>query len=226
MANRTRSLLEIYSLPLEDIERQSFRIIKDLSPDLKLSPQEMQVVTRIIHTSGEPEMARLVLFHPEAIETAIKTLREGKGIFTDVRMVAAGIKSKLVSTLGCMVHCALDLEIDDGKKSGVITRTARAMQSLGHRLDDSLVAIGNAPTALLALLDMIDGQEASPAIIIGMPVGFVAASEAKMELKKRNTPFITIQGTRGGSAVTAAAVNALMLLAIEGLGSKGGELVS
>lgn len=218
MVRKARSLLETYSLPLEDIERQSFHLIKELLPELKLSPQEIQVVTRIVHTSGEPGIARLVLFHPEAIEIAIEALRGSRDIFTDVRMVAAGIKPKLTSTLGCQVHCALDGAVENENKSGVLTRTARAMQSLGHRLDGSLVAIGNAPTALLALLDMIDEGEASPAIIIGMPVGFVAATEAKMELAKRNTSFITIQGTRGGSSITAATVNALMLLAIESLG--------
>ena len=220
MVNQKRSLLETYSLPLKDIERQSFRIIKGLLPDLKLSPQEIQVVTRIVHTFGEPDIARQVLFHPQSIDTAIKALLEGRTIFTDVRMVAVGIKSKLAATLGCQIQCALDLAIDDENEAAGITRTARAMRSLGYKLDGSLVAIGNAPTALLALLDMVEEGKASPAIIIGMPVGFVAATEAKMELAKRNTPFITIQGTRGGSTVTAATVNALMLLAIEGLEKK------
>ena len=217
MVNQKRSLLETYSLRIEDIERQSFRIIKGLLPDLKLSPQELQVVTRIVHTSGDSGMARQVKFYPGAIETAIKTLQEGRDIFTDVRMVAVGIKPKLAATLGCQIQCALDLGIDDENEAAGITRTARAMRSLRHKLDGSLIAIGNAPTALLALLDMVEEGKASPAIIIGMPVGFVAANEAKMELAKRNTPFITIQGTRGGSTVTAATVNALMLLAIEGL---------
>ena len=205
-------------MPLADIERQSFRLIEGLLPGLQLSPQELQVVIRIVHTSGEPEMARQVLFHPKSIDLAIKTIQQGKDIFTDVHMVAAGINSRLAATFGCQIHCALDAPKESGNSAGDMTRTAAAMRSLGHKLDGSLVAIGNAPTALLTLLDMIDEGKTKPAIIIGMPVGFVAASEAKMELAKRETPFITIKGTRGGSAVTAATVNALMLLAIESLG--------
>jgi len=218
MIRQKRNLLETYSLPPGDIEAQSFSIIGGLLPDLKFPPRELQVVTRIVHTSGEPEMARQILFHPESIDTAIKTIQQGKDIFTDVHMVAAGINSKLAATFGCQIHCALDAPRENGKTPGDMTRTAAAMRSLGHKLDGSLVAIGNAPTALLTLLDMIDEGKTKPAIIIGMPVGFVAASEAKMELAKRETPFITIKGKRGGSAVTAATVNALMLLATESLG--------
>ncbi len=217
MIRQKRNLLKTYSLPPGDIEAQSFRIIGGLLPDLKYPQRELQVVIRIVHTSGEPEICRQVIFHPESIDIAIKTLHQGKDIFTDVRMVTAGINSKLAATFGCQIHCALDAPRENGKTLGDMTRTAAAMRSLGHKLDGSLVAIGNAPTALLALLDMIDEGKAMPAIIIGMPVGFVAASEAKMELVKRDTPFITIKGTRGGSAVTAATVNALMLLAIESL---------
>lgn len=218
MIRQKRNLLETYSLPPGDIESQSFSIIGGLLPDLKFPPRELQVVIRIVHTSGEPEMARQVLFHPKSIDTAIKTIQQGKDIFTDVHMVVAGINSKLAATFGCQIHCALDAPKENGNSMGDMTRTAAAMRSLGHKLDGSLVAIGNAPTALLTLMDMIDEGKAMPAIIIGMPVGFVAASEAKMELAKRDTPFITIKGIRGGSAVTAATVNALMLLTTESLG--------
>lgn len=219
--SRGQSLLEIYSLPAADIERQSFQIIEGLLSPLTVSAAERHVLRRIVHASGDPELARRVRFHPQAVDAALIALRQGRTIFTDVRMVAAGINSPLAASLGCPVHCALDLIGEKEKPTGAITRTALALNRLGHQLDGSLIAIGNSPTALLALLDMIDNGQAAPAVIIGMPVGFVAAAEAKQELTKRDIPYITIQGTRGGSGVTAATVNALMLLAREG--PKGGE---
>lgn len=168
---------------------------------------------RIVHTCGDPGVAGLVVFHPRCVDAAIQALCKGTTVFTDVRMVAAGIKGKLAGSLGCPVRCALDTTFTVGEGNRDLTQTALAMQALGRQLDGSIVAIGNAPTALLALLDMIDEGLAAPAVIIGMPVGFVAAAEAKQELARRDTPFITIQGTRGGSAMAAATVNALMLLA-------------
>lgn len=213
MVRQSQTLLKKYSLPVSEIEVRSFQIIRKLLPAFSVTNNELQVVVRIVHTCGDPEVARLVRFHPRGIVAAVDALRRGRAIFTDVRMVAVGIKRHLAESLGCTVRCALDALT--GRQNDVkdMTQTALAMDGLGHELDDTIVAIGNAPTALLALLDIVDEGRAAPAVIIGMPVGFVAAVEAKQELARRDIPFITIEGTRGGSAVAAATVNALMLLA-------------
>ena len=129
-----------------------------------------------------------------------------------MRMVAAGINTRLAEGHGCSLCCALDEPQPMQSANTALTRAASAMYGLETRLNSAIVAIGNAPTALLALIDMIDQGRIAPALVVGMPVGFVQALESKAELIKRRIPFITVEGTRGGSALAAAAVNALLRL--------------
>jgi len=199
-----------------DIEAQSLAIIDELLPPLGCSDSERQVIKRIVHATGDPEIARLVKFHPDAIDAGVTAIRAGKAIFTDGMMVAAGInKRQIAREFGCSIHCALD-EVDALQHiEKNITRSAAAILSIGPRLNGALVVIGNAPTALLALLNLIDNG-ISPSLVVGMPVGFIRAEESKLELTRRNVPYITITGKRGGSAAAAAAVNALLRLALEG----------
>ncbi len=195
-----------------EIEELSLSIVDGLLPPLALSPEERQVVMRLVHTCGDPSLSEFVVFHPGAVQAALNALRNGCRIFSDVRMVYTGIDSSRVKALGCEVHCALsEMKGEPGEKE---TRSGAAMRYLGSRLDGSLVAIGNAPTALLSVLEMINSGIARPAVIIGMPVGFVASKESKEELMSRDVPYIAIRGTRGGSPLAAAAVNALLRLAI------------
>ncbi|MBI2848360.1 MAG: precorrin-8X methylmutase [Chloroflexi bacterium] len=198
------------NIPAEDIEHQSMKIVDGfLPPDL--AGEERVVIKRIIHTTGDPRVVRLIKFSPSAISSAVSAIGKGAPIFTDVRMVLSGISRKLAESCGCALSCALDET--NPEEDSVVTRAARAMYGLGDKLDGAVVAIGNAPTALLALLNMIDGQGIVPAIVIGMPVGFVQASESKAKLISYNIPYVTIEGTRGGSATAAATVNALLRLA-------------
>ena len=200
----------------EAIEQQSMEIVeKLLPPPLSMSGEERAVVKRVVHASGDPEIARLMKFSPSAIPSGLSAMAKGGPIFTDVRMVAAGINSHLAKGCGCSLSCAMD-ETEGFKqaKKGSVTRTAAAIRHLGTRLNGAIVAIGNAPTALLALLDLIDGGEIKPALVVGMPVGFVQAKESKEELMKRDVPYITVRGTRGGSAMAAATVNALLQMAV------------
>jgi precorrin-8X/cobalt-precorrin-8 methylmutase len=135
-------------------------------------------------------------------------------MFTDVRMVAVGINHRLAQKFGCSIHCAFDEpDVMRQAQDQGTTRSAAAIRSLGMRLNGAIIVIGNAPTALLALLELIDGGDILPALVVGMPVGFVQASESKAELMKRDIPYISIEGTRGGSAVAIATVNALLNLA-------------
>ncbi len=198
-----------------EIEAQSMAIVeKLLPPEEEISGEERVVAKRVVHASGDPEAARLIKFSPSAVSSALDAIAGGRPIFTDVRMVAAGINRRLVGSFGCALACAADEDTaPEGIEKGNVTRSAAAVLHLGDKLDGAIVAIGNAPTALLALLELIDGGAARPALVVGMPVGFVRAKEAKEELMKRDVPFISVAGTRGGSAMAAATVNALLKLA-------------
>ena len=198
----------------QSIETHSMAIIEDLLPPLDCSEEERQVVKRIVHAAGDPQIARLVQFHTNAVSAGIDAIREGKPIFTDVRMVAVGINYHLAQKFGCSIHCALDGPgMMRQAQEESVTRSAGAIHCLGRKLDGAIVVIGNAPTALLALLDLIDSGDVLPSLVVGIPVGFVQARESKAELMKRNIPYITIEGTQGGSAVAIATVNALLNLA-------------
>ncbi|MFH1650830.1 MAG: precorrin-8X methylmutase [Chloroflexota bacterium] len=202
--------------PPETIERDSMAIIERFIPaGLTLSDGEKAVIKRIVHASGDPQVISLVRFRPGAVSAGIEALQKGRPILTDVRMVAAGINVRAAEACGCPVLCALEEAEGNNHPPGRTTRAAAAMRHLGPKLNGAVIAIGNAPTALLALLDLIDSESVQPALVIGMPVGFVRAAESKELLVQRRIPFITITGTRGGSAMAAAAVNALLRLALE-----------
>lgn len=198
----------------EDIESRSMEIIESLLPSLECSNEERQVIKRIVHACGDLDIAHLVRFHPQATTTAINAIRRGTPIITDVKMVASGINQKKATSFGCTINCALDhpqafLRAQQEKS----TLTSAAIRSIGRDLSSSIVAIGNAPTALFALIDLIDNSYLKPVLIIGMPVGFVGAVESKTALVKRNIPFIIVEGNRGGSALAAATINALFNIA-------------
>jgi len=201
---------------INDIEAQSLAIIDELLPSISCTDRERQVIKRIVHATGDPQIAKMVKFHPDAIDAGVAAIRAGKPIFTDGRMTAVGInKRQIARKFGCSIHCALD-EVDALQQigKGKATRSAAAISAIGPRLNGALVAIGNAPTALLELLNLI-GNGVLPSLVIGMPVGFIQAEESKVELTRRSIPYITIIGKRGGSAAAAAAVNALLRLALE-----------
>jgi precorrin-8X/cobalt-precorrin-8 methylmutase len=181
-----------------------------------MSAEERSMTKRVVHASGDPQVASLIKFSPSAISSGLSAIAKGSPIFTDVRMVAAGINDRLVETCGCSISCAMDETkgLEQTKERNT-TQAAAAMRHLGTRLNGAIVAIGNAPTALLALLDLVDRKEIKPALVVGMPVGFVQAKESKDELMKRNVPYITVSGTRGGSAMAVAVVNALLKIAVE-----------
>lgn len=208
------SLVERYALPPEEIEVRSFSIIEPLLPPLDLPTEARPVLLRMVHTAGDPAIAGEVRMHRQAVAAGVAALRRGATIFTDVKMVAAGVDAVRAARLGCDVRCFIDESVvAERSRAQGTTRAVAAMRRLGPEMAGALVAIGNAPTALLALLDLIDAGMAPPALIVGTPVGFVSAAESKEELVRRAVPHITVLGTRGGSPVAAAAVNALLRLA-------------
>jgi|GEM_PF-70978 len=210
----TVSLVSRYALPPEEIESLSLRRVRAaLSENEPLEP-EQQIVHRIVYAAGDPTLAPRVRIHPDAVAAGVGALRRGRPIVVDVRMVEAGLNRRMIAQLGCPVHCGIDLpEVATEARLLGLPRAVVAMRRLSSEMNDGIVVIGNAPTALLSLLDLVDAGQARPALIVGVPVGFVAATESKAELVARAVPFVTIEGTRGGSALAAAATNALLRLA-------------
>jgi precorrin-8X/cobalt-precorrin-8 methylmutase len=191
------------------IYRQSFAIIRREADLGRFSAPEERVAVRIIHACGMVEAARDLVFTPGATEAAARALAGGAPVFCDARMVAEGVtrarlpaKNEVICTLADPSTPALAQRL-------ATTRTAAAIDLWLPRLGGSLVAIGNAPTALFRLLELIAAGAPRPAAIIGMPVGFVGAAESKEALIESGLPAIVMRGRKGGSAMAAAAVNAL-----------------
>jgi precorrin-8X/cobalt-precorrin-8 methylmutase len=168
----------------------------------------------MIHTSADFDYLRTVRFHPKAIPMGIEALREGKPIITDTNMAATGIRKKDLMPYGGVVKCLMDEpRIHEIARKSNSTRAEAAVDAAVSEIDGGIYVIGNAPTALLRLIHLIRGGTANPALIIGLPVGFVNAAESKAALVELNHPFITNHGRKGGSNVAAAVVNAMLLLA-------------
>ena len=197
--------------PME-IERRSMEIIKPHLAGLELSEAETKVYSRIIHASGDVEYAPIIRIHPNAIAAAQSAMKAGKNIYTDVEMVRTGINKKKLAVLGGEVKCLIaDDEVARMAKSEGITRSMAAMRTFGKELEGSIVAIGNAPTALYEVLRLVEEENILPAVIVGIPVGFVGAADSKELLaKNKKVPYITVEGTKGGSPIAAAAVNAML----------------
>lgn len=203
--------MDFITEPME-IERRSMEIIAPHLRDLQLGADETKVYSRIIHAAGDVEYAPIIRMHPEAIGAAKKAIASGKNIYTDVEMVRTGINKKRLETFGGEVKCLIaDEEVAKIAKEKGITRSMAAMRTFGRELDGSIVAIGNAPTALFEVLRLVEEEGILPAVIVGIPVGFVGAADSKELLAKNSkVPFITVTGTKGGSPIAAAAVNAIL----------------
>ena len=196
------------------IENRSMELIAPHLEGLNLDERATKVYSRLIHASGDVGYAPITRVHPEAIDRAIEALKSGAHIYTDVEMVRTGINKKKLASFGGEVHCLVaDADVAVRAKELGITRSMVAMRQFGKALNGSIVAIGNAPTALFEVLRMVREEGIRPACIVGIPVGFVGAAESKAELAENGiVPYITVEGTKGGSPIAAAAVNALMYL--------------
>ena len=196
------------------IENRSMELIAPHLAELHLDERATKLYSRLIHASGDVGYAPITRVHPEAIDRAIEALKAGAHIYTDVEMVRTGINKKKLASFGGEVHCLVaDPEVAVQAKELGITRSMVAMRKFGKDLDGSIVAIGNAPTALFEVLRLVREEGIRPACIVGIPVGFVGAAESKAELAKNGiVPYITVEGTKGGSPIAAAAINALMYI--------------
>lgn len=200
----------------EEIERQSFEIIERELGTHAFGPREFRVVQRAIHASGDFDFARNLVFHPAAIEAGLAALRAGRDVVVDVEMVKVGVSRSILQKLGGDVRCFIsDPDVIARAREEGVTRAIVAMRKAAAECPDALVAVGNAPTALLEMIDLARRRAAAPALVVGAPVGFVAAAESKEALIESGLPFIACRGRKGGSSVAVAIVNALLRLADE-----------
>jgi precorrin-8X/cobalt-precorrin-8 methylmutase len=193
------------------IYEASFATIRAEADLSAFSAAEAEIAVRMIHACGQVEAARAFAFAPGFAEAARAALAGGAPILCDAEMVAHGITRATLPAANAVVCTLHDLRTPELAARLDTTRSAAALELWGERLAGALVAIGNAPTALFHLLEMLDAGAPRPAAIIGMPVGFVGAAESKDALAKamHGVPWAIVKGRMGGSAMTAAAVNAI-----------------
>jgi precorrin-8X/cobalt-precorrin-8 methylmutase len=200
------------------IEDESFAIIDAEAGVHGFDRAEWQVVRRIIHATADFEFKSLIHFHPDAVEAGILALKRGAPIVVDVKMIAAGVNEDRLAAYGSSV--AAFISDEDVIATARARNSTRAIESMrkAHRLgklDGAVVAVGNAPTALLEVVRLACEEQARPALVLGVPVGFVAAAAAKEAVLDLKTPFIVTCGRKGGSPVAVAIIHALLSLAAE-----------
>ncbi len=198
----------------DEIEKKSFAIISAEAGDHGLDADTWAVVSRMIHTSADFEYLESVRIHPRAIAAGVEAIRSARPVITDTNMARAGIRKRDVETFGGEVKCYMEEAVvkQIAEQKG-ITRAAAAVDAALDTISGAIYVVGNAPTALLRLIAHIRAETALPALIVGLPVGFVNAAESKADLLNLDVPYITNAGRKGGSNVAAAVVNSLILLA-------------
>ena len=202
-----------------DIEKRSFAIITELLGDRRLDPENELVIKRVIHTTADFDYVDNLVFSDHAVQKAIAALRAGCDIVTDTQMARAGINKTILASLGGEVHCFMsDADVAAEAKERGVTRAFVSMERAAALPKPCIFAIGNAPTALLAIAEEIE-TGLRPALVIGVPVGFVNVVESKERLlavcERYGVPAIIAMGRKGGSTVAAAICNALLYSAAE-----------
>jgi precorrin-8X/cobalt-precorrin-8 methylmutase len=200
------------------IEDGSFAIVDREAGPHDFAPDEWQVVRRVIHATADFELKTLMEFHPQAVAAGVAALCAGCPIVVDVKMIAAGLSEERLAAYGCRVHSFIsDDDVIAAAKAGNSTRAIEAMRK-AHRLGlltGAVIAIGNAPTALLEIVRLVEEEAVRPALVLGVPVGFVSAAESKEAARALPVPFIVARGRKGGSPVAVAIVHALLALSAE-----------
>jgi len=195
------------------IYRESFATIRgEVAADLVGLPEDVaRVLVRMIHASGTTDLAADLAYSPNAVKVARQALLEGAPVLCDAQMVAGGITRPRLPRANRIVCTLHDAAVPDLARRHATTRSAAALELWGEDLAGAVVAIGNAPTALFRLLEMIRDGAPRPAVILGLPVGFVGAAESKQALAQNplGLEFLVVHGRRGGSAMAVAAVNAI-----------------
>lgn len=199
------------------IEDDSFAVIDREAGAHGFSPAEWAVVRRVIHATADFELKELVRFHRDPIARGIAALRGGCPVVVDVKMIAAGLNQERLAAYGCQVSSFIsDDDVIAAARAGNSTRAIEAMRKAERcgLLDGAIIAIGNAPTALLEVARLVDGGTA-PALVVAVPVGFVSAAESKDVALALPVPVIAVRGRKGGSPIAVAILHALLLLSAE-----------
>ncbi len=204
---------EIEYVQPQDIESRSFEIITgELEERGIILPEEAApVIKRAIHTTADFDYAKTLIFSDHAVETAKELVRRGADIVTDTNMALAGINKKALAQFGGRAHCFMaDEQVAAIAKERGVTRAAVSMELASKLKGPVIFAVGNAPTALIQLYEMMQTSDFAPAFVIGVPVGFVNVEAAKELMIKTDVPYIINRGRKGGSSVAAAICNAIL----------------
>ena len=195
-----------------DIEKRSFAIITELLGEKRFDPENELVIKRAIHTTADFDYAENLVFSPHAVQKGIEALRGGCDIVTDTQMAKAGINKTILGKLGGEVHCFMsDEDVAREAKARGVTRAIVSMERAAKLPKPCIFAIGNAPTALICIRELMDAGKLKPALIVGVPVGFVNVVESKeLIMESDRAPYIVARGRKGGSNVAAAICNAML----------------
>lgn len=210
---RQEMKVELENVKPMEIEKRSFEIITEELGDTPLIPGTELIVKRCIHTSADFDYAENLCFSPDAVEKALEAIKNGACIVTDTQMAKSGINKRALARYGGEVYCFMSDEdvAETAKKNG--TTRATASMDKAAAMDKKLIfAIGNAPTALVRLYELIKNKELSPELIIGVPVGFVNVVQSKEMIMDTEVPYIVAKGRKGGSNIAACIVNALLYM--------------
>lgn len=203
--------IEFENVLPRDIEKRSFEIITEELNGRKLPEDQEMIIKRVIHTSADFDYADNLCFSEGVVEKALAAIKKGAHIVTDTQMAKAGINKRSLAKFGGEVHCFIaDEDIAKLAKEKGVTRSAMSMEKAATMDKPLIFAIGNAPTALIKLYELIEEGKLKPELIIGVPVGFVNVEWAKELIMKADVPYIVARGRKGGSNVAAAICNALL----------------
>lgn len=199
-----------WNLPPDEIERRSLATIDAEAGEHQWRGAEWRIVRRMVYTTADFDFVRTARIHPKAVKSGCAALKKGATVFTDTNMVKAGIGLRWLEPLGCKIECMHQLPgVAEAARAQGVTRSLAGVDASLAQGQGAVYAIGNAPTALLRLIEHIRVGKLQPALVVGMPVGFVNADFSHEELAKIDTPFVTALGRKGGSALAATVVNTL-----------------
>ena len=199
-----------------DIERRSFEIIAQELGDRKLDPEYDLLIRRVIHTTADFDYCDNLTFSPHAVLTAMEAIRAGCDVVTDTTMAQSGINKRALARFGGTVHCFIgDADVAAEAKERGVTRSLVSMEKAARTLGPCIFAIGNAPTALFSICDLVRAGKLAPKMVVGVPVGFVNVVEAKEEVIGAGVPYIVARGRKGGSNVAAAIINSILYQMIQ-----------
>ncbi len=200
----------------QNIEKRSFEIIQEELGDLKLDHEKEPIIKRVIHTTADFDYVKNLIFSEDAVKKAKAALKNGATIITDTNMACSGINKKAAAKYGVDIKCFMaDEDVAEEASRRKETRATVSMERASKINGPLIFAVGNAPTALIKLYELITEEKIMPALIIGVPVGFVNVVEAKELIMSLDIPYIVAKGRKGGSNVAAAIINALLYNAEE-----------